>query len=79
MKEGQGGQQYIQLLSLPEGVQVSRNGSTKYYRYDQITDASRRRLWNVMDKCRQRVSNPDIHLWRGEIISESPHQTGASE
>ncbi len=55
---------YVQLVSLPEGVQVTRNGKVKYYWYDQITDVSRLRLWNVLDQCKQLVSNPDIHIWR---------------
>jgi hypothetical protein len=53
------------LLSLPEGVQVLRDEKIRYYWYNQITDTSRRRLWNLMDRCLQLVSNPDFHIWQG--------------
>jgi|SRR5947209_3267973 len=53
------------LISLPEGVQVYRDGKLKYYWYDQITDTSRRRLWRVMDRCLQLFNNPNIHIWQG--------------
>src|SRR6266567_621144 len=52
------------LLSLPEGIQVQREGTIRYYWYNTITDTSRRRLWNLMDQCLQVVSNPDKHIWQ---------------
>lgn len=49
------------LISLPEGIQVYRDGRIRYYWYNQITDQSRHRLWRLMDQCLQLASNPNIH------------------
>ena len=60
------------LISLPEGVQVYRDGKIRYYWYDQITDTSRRRLWGVMDQCLQLASDPNIHIWQGRRLNQPP-------
>lgn len=52
------------LISLPEGVQVMRDGQIRYHWYNQITDSSRHRLWGLMDRSHQLASNPDIHIWK---------------
>jgi len=63
------------LISLPEGVQVYRDGKIRYYWYNQINDSSRRRLWSVMDQCLQLVSNPNIHIYDKRMCSSESSQT----
>jgi len=63
MREGQPARYDARLLSLPEGVQVMREGKIRYHWYNHITDTSRHRLWRLMDRCLQQASNTDMHIW----------------
>lgn len=54
------------LLSLPEGVQVMRDGRIRYHWYNQMSLASIDRLWGLMDRSLQLASEPNTYIWKGQ-------------